>query len=341
MAISFCNVQARNPTITAVGPQRLLPAAAVQSRGRTRCRCQQQHQLHEHQQQQHQQQQQQQQQHQQPDPGLAAFAALIADKRFTCTQCGKCCTGDGEVWIADEEAGRIAGHLGMPLQRFYQQYTKEYSKVEGFRLLKTKHNQARDCIFLQPDNTCSIHKVRPLQCSTYPWWPDLMNQQDWVWERDNVCEGFDHPDAPQTDMQDAARQLRAATAMEYRRMLARKPSKKQQKQQTAAAAAALSGWPQPLPAGMLPQQESEAGSIPHGVQQAHSDTQQQQQHPSLQQGGNSGQQQPQQQATEGLPPGAPGAAEHQEGSRTARTWQQRLSRLQQLASTSQDAPPAL
>lgn len=43
--------------------------------------------------------------------------------------------------------------------------------------------QARDCIFLQPDNTCSIHQVRPLQCSTYPWWPDLMIQEEWVWER--------------------------------------------------------------------------------------------------------------------------------------------------------------
>lgn len=43
--------------------------------------------------------------------------------------------------------------------------------------------QARDCIFLQSDNTCSIHQVRPLQCSTYPWWPDLMIQEEWVWER--------------------------------------------------------------------------------------------------------------------------------------------------------------
>jgi hypothetical protein len=184
---------------------------------------------------------------------------------------GNYVTGDGEVWITDEEAERIAAHLGMPLQRFHHQYVRAYSKVEGFKLLKAKNNpvsaagalvcvsaggclievggqawpwaslvavkfgrdqgmigrhwptcqaacvrflaieptrqphphaallqlaagagiekpasakpvactpekchpcallQARDCVFLQPDNTCSIHKVRPVQCSTYPW----------------------------------------------------------------------------------------------------------------------------------------------------------------------------
>lgn len=180
--------------------------------------------------------------------------------------------GDGEVWITDEEAERIAAHLGLSLQRFFQQYTRAYSKVQGFKLLRAQNNpvsasdswlgphqdplgscmhctkqqdkhstfrnpvadnagcskmmlacdmysltawagqqgskklksimlhdtlkawcehvvmwqclpgrptniaepwcmplQTRDCIFLQPDSTCSIHKVRPLQCSTYPW----------------------------------------------------------------------------------------------------------------------------------------------------------------------------
>jgi hypothetical protein len=44
------------------------------------------------------------------------------------------------VWIADEEAVRIAEHLGIPLQRFQQQYIRAYSKVEGFKMLKAKNN---------------------------------------------------------------------------------------------------------------------------------------------------------------------------------------------------------
>ena len=39
------------------------------------------------------------------------------------------------------------------------------------------------CVFLQPDNKCSIHTVRPGQCSTYPWWPELMDQPRWDWEK--------------------------------------------------------------------------------------------------------------------------------------------------------------
>jgi len=68
---------------------------------------------------------------------------------------------------------------------------------------------------------------------------------DWLGGTENICEGFDYPDAPPTDTTEAAKQLREATAMEYRRMLARKPSKKQQK---AAAAAAAAAWPS-TPAG--------------------------------------------------------------------------------------------
>ena len=29
---------------------------------------------------------------------------------------------------------------------------------------------SQSCFFLLLDNKCSIHTVRPSQCSTYPWW---------------------------------------------------------------------------------------------------------------------------------------------------------------------------
>jgi Fe-S-cluster containining protein len=40
------------------------------------------------------------------------------------------------------------------------------------------------CIFLdQSTNSCTVHPVRPLQCSSYPWWPELMPQQHWQQEK--------------------------------------------------------------------------------------------------------------------------------------------------------------
>lgn len=57
-----------------------------------------------------------------------------------------------------------------------------------------------------------------------------------VCDAENVCEGFDHPEAPPTDVRDAARQLKLATIQEYQKRLAYKPSKKQQRAAVAATA---------------------------------------------------------------------------------------------------------
>lgn len=136
-----------------------------------------------------------------------------------CTMCGKCCTGEGEIWLAPEEVTRIAKHLNLSTQRFLDTHCKQYSKYKGWRMLKTREDSSA-CIFLGADNKCSIHTVRPNQCSTYPWWPELTEDREWDWERENVCEGFDHPEAPPLDVEEAARQLREANKMTQLRLLA-------------------------------------------------------------------------------------------------------------------------
>jgi hypothetical protein len=52
---------------------------------------------------------------------------------------------------------------------------------------------------------------------------------------DEICEGFDHPEAPPTDLDAAAQQLKLATIQEYQKRLAYKPSRKQSKKAAAAA----------------------------------------------------------------------------------------------------------
>ncbi|GIL64452.1 hypothetical protein Vafri_18371 [Volvox africanus] len=146
------------------------------------------------------------------DLSLEPFKALVANRRFMCTMCGKCCTGDGEIWVSSEEAARIARHLNMSIQRFLDTHTKQYSKYKGWRMLKTGEGSS-SCIFLGADNKCSIHAVRPSQCSTYPWWPELTLDREWEWEKANICEGFDHPEAGALDVEEAAKQLREANKM--------------------------------------------------------------------------------------------------------------------------------
>lgn len=82
----------------------------------------------------------------------------------------------------------------------------------------------QDCIFLK-DGLCSVHDAKPLQCLTYPWWPDLMHQAEWELEREQTCEGMDHADAQECDAVQAATQLQAATEFFARRDASR-PSRR-------------------------------------------------------------------------------------------------------------------
>jgi hypothetical protein len=99
-----------------------------------------------------------------------------------------------------------------------------------------------------------------------------MTEYDWDWEKQNICEGFDHPDAPPTDTDEAARQLRAATALEYRLMLAHKSSRKQAAAADVTATAGLAGT---LPEQQVPQVARQQATSSHtyilsGGNQAHS-----------------------------------------------------------------------
>jgi Fe-S-cluster containining protein len=109
------------------------------------------------------------------DPGL----------RFTCTQCGNCCTGPpGYVWFDDDEAAAIAVHLGVSEVEFRQRYAhKAFNK---WTLNEVRSDAGEyDCVFLTRTGDgkrgCSIYPVRPLQCRTWPFWPEnLRNERAWV-----------------------------------------------------------------------------------------------------------------------------------------------------------------
>jgi hypothetical protein len=42
-----------------------------------------------------------------------------------------------QVWVSDAEAAYIARYLNLPLVRFLALHCRAYSKVEGFRLLRS------------------------------------------------------------------------------------------------------------------------------------------------------------------------------------------------------------
>lgn len=115
---------------------------------------------------------------------------------FTCTQCGNCCTGGpGYVWISDEEIRRLAEFLAISEKETISKYCR---KVMDRYTLKEHRTLAGlyDCIFLkelpakpaaegqipQRPKACSIYKVRPLQCRTWPFWPENLASPE-IWKR--------------------------------------------------------------------------------------------------------------------------------------------------------------
>ena len=110
--------------------------------------------------------------------------------KFSCTQCGNCCSGaPGYVWATKEEIGRISEFLG----RSDGWLDSKHVRRVGVRYSLTERPDG-DCIFLKREKgkrTCSIYPVRPLQCRTWPFWNDnLRSKAAWDATHETLCPGM-------------------------------------------------------------------------------------------------------------------------------------------------------
>ena len=110
--------------------------------------------------------------------------------RFTCTQCGNCCTGaPGFVWVDEEEVAAIARFRQQPLEEVTGLYTRP---VRGRRSLREQANG--DCIFYDCKEGCTIYPVRPRQCRTWPFWESNVATEEAWKETCQRCPGSGHGD---------------------------------------------------------------------------------------------------------------------------------------------------
>ena len=112
--------------------------------------------------------------------------------RFSCTGCGKCCTGaPGYVWIDEKEIDSMAKNLKISSEEFVRKYTRKV----GNRLSLIENQKNYDCVFLK-DKKCLVYEARPSQCKTFPFWKENMSSRK-SWDNlSSYCEGIEHPDAP-------------------------------------------------------------------------------------------------------------------------------------------------
>jgi Fe-S-cluster containining protein len=104
---------------------------------------------------------------------------------FSCTRCGACCTGaPGYVWVSPEEIERLAEFRGESAQEFSAKFVRRvgqrYSLIE---------KPGGDCIFWDKSAGCTVYRARPVQCQTWPFWPENVESPE-EWERIcTVCPG--------------------------------------------------------------------------------------------------------------------------------------------------------
>ena len=103
--------------------------------------------------------------------------------RFTCSQCGDCCTGaPGYVWVNRTEIEQIAAAAGV---EDIDQFEAMYVRKVGIRKSLREHSNG-DCVFFDPDaRCCTVYQARPRQCRTWPFWDSNVRTPE-AW--DATCE---------------------------------------------------------------------------------------------------------------------------------------------------------
>jgi len=92
---------------------------------------------------------------------------------FSCVRCGACCgRAPGTVRFTKGELSAMARSLGVAEEQFTRKYA--WNK---YGALSLREQPNYDCVFLKNSDEgpgCEIYCVRPSQCSTFPFWPDIL-----------------------------------------------------------------------------------------------------------------------------------------------------------------------
>lgn len=127
--------------------------------------------------------------------------------RFACQGCGGCCLTRGRwgyVYVSLPERRRLARHLRLATRAFTVRFC---DKTDGFFHLRSR---GKACVFLA-GNRCRVHRARPEQCRTWPFWPENMTKKAWARDIAGKCPGIGR--GPRFD----ARQIERHLQREIRR----------------------------------------------------------------------------------------------------------------------------
>ena len=110
-----------------------------------------------------------------------------AGLQFDCRQCGRCCGGGpGYVWITTQDVENLAKRLGLSVGVFEQAFV--WVVRGNKKSLKDYPNG--DCVLLhEKTRGCKAYEERPLQCRTWPFWPQNLDSENSWNQTAKFCPG--------------------------------------------------------------------------------------------------------------------------------------------------------
>jgi len=95
------------------------------------------------------------------------------------------------VYLSKQESERIRAYLQLSQRWFRRRYLQRQD--DGEQVLASGSDGR--CIFLDTRGKCRVYPVRPVQCRTYPFWPELVGSAA-AWNREaRRCEGINQGSA--------------------------------------------------------------------------------------------------------------------------------------------------
>ncbi len=120
-----------------------------------------------------------------------------AGLHFGCTRCGSCCTGPpGLVEFTREEGLEMARALGLTFKEFLLRHARRTDRGWALQEHRSPDGQGLDCAMLDRASApglvlCRVHEQRPLQCRTWPFWPDTLRSPRTWQQAGRRCPGID------------------------------------------------------------------------------------------------------------------------------------------------------
>ncbi|OGV73616.1 MAG: hypothetical protein A2269_01220 [Lentisphaerae bacterium RIFOXYA12_FULL_60_10] len=99
---------------------------------------------------------------------------------FSCRRCGTCCRAEGYVPLESNEIQRLALALNLDPTYFTDRFTRLLPDRKRLALIERADGS---CVFLQRDNHCSVHDIKPMHCRMFP--------HHWSFEKwETICQGM-------------------------------------------------------------------------------------------------------------------------------------------------------